>query len=549
MQSISSPLFCITSDVDWASDYAIANTLDRFLQFGIKPTIFATHKSRLLDKLISDQQIKIGIHPNFLSGSTHGTSPHEVVEHVTSLYPQAQCYRSHSFFDNTHVSLLMRERGFTYDSNLCLHLQPNLVPLQHASGITRFPVFWEDDIHWLNTNGDWDLEKYMPSFLSPGLKILNIHPFFFTLNIPDQRYYQDVKPEIRSLNDDNLRFAGPGVQTFVMQLIEALTQQGHRFHTLSELHRMLPVSAFLVPKDESAGRMTEHSDEEFKQYWLLSDTQKQAFIKESYEKRNVTDPYATARDYNAKELEIKTIATSLKQEGTLIDLGCGNGHTLLSLAKAFEDWSLIGVDFSESLIKGANQLLELHQSELRCRPQFVCDDALRFIRDTESASVDCVLTERFIQNLPSSDVQRAVIREAYRMLRPGGRFLMCEGSEDGFDALNHLRSTVGLSVIPAISSDNVSAIRLKDADVEAFAANVVGFKLVQKLGSSIYFIIARVLHPLLVSPQRPRFDARINDLAARIQSQMPFQPGFGSNTLWVFEKPGLPSAREIQDEI
>ena len=549
MQSISSPLFCITSDVDWASDYAIGSTMDRFFHCGIKPTVFATHKSRLLDILISNDQIEIGLHPNFLPGSTHGANPQEVVDHIRSLYPQAQAYRSHSFFDNTHVSLLMRERGFTYDSNLCLHLQPNLSPLQHASGITRFPVFWEDDIHWMNTNGDWDLEKYLPSFLSPGLKILNIHPFFFTLNIPDQQYYTDVKPQIRTLNDQALRFDGPGVQTFVMQLLEELKRQGHRFHTLSELHRMLPISDFLVPTDETAGRMTEHSDEEFKQYWLLSDSQKQVFIKESYEKRNVTDPYATARDYNAKELEIKTIAVSLKQEGTLVDLGCGNGYTLLSLAKSFKEWSLIGVDFSESLIQGANQLLAQHEKELRTHPQFICGDALLFVRDVESASVDCVLTERFIQNLPSSEVQKAVIREAYRMLRPGGRLLMCEGSEDGFDALNHLRSSVGLSVIPATSSDNVSAIRLKDADVEAFAEKEIGFKLVQKLGSSIYFIIARVLHPLLVSPQRPRFDARINDLAARIQSELPFQPGFGSNTLWVFEKPELPGAREVHQEI
>jgi len=46
-----------------------------------------------------------------------------------------------------------------------------------------------------------------------------------------------------------------------------------------------------------------------------------------------------------------------------------------------------------------------------------------------------------------------------------------------------------------------------------------------------------VLHPLLVSPQKPRYDARINDLARKIQMHTPKDSGLGSNVLWVYEKP------------
>ena len=45
-------------------------------------------------------------------------------------------------------------RGVKYDSNVCLYLQPDLAPLHHWTGIVRFPVFWEDDIHWLR-GGAW----------------------------------------------------------------------------------------------------------------------------------------------------------------------------------------------------------------------------------------------------------------------------------------------------------------------------------------------------------------------------------------------------------
>jgi len=339
------------------------------------------------------------------------------------------------------------------------------------------------------------------------------------------------------VSDQALRFAGRGVADFVSQLLATLFKQGHRFHTLSQLHEMLPVTEFLLPEDETAGRAARHSADDYHRYWTLSDGEKQAFIKESYEKRNATDPYATSRDYNAKDLEIKTIRASLKGEGPILDLGCGNGTTLLSLARELESWPMTGVDFSESLIRGAGHLLEQQARELVARPQFICDDAVQYLRLVESESVAYVLTERFLQNLPSGEVQKAVMREAHRVLRPGGRLLMCEGSADGFESLNRLRTGVGLSSIPDTSADNVSAIRLRDDDIESFAAEELGFVLVSKLGASIYFIIARALHPLLVMPQRPRFDARINDLAARIQEAMPFTPGYGSNTLWVFEKP------------
>ena len=112
---------------------------------------------------------------------------------------------------------------------------------------------------------------------------------------------------------------------------------------------------------------------------------------------------------------------------------------------------------------------------------------------------------------------------------------MCEGSETGFEQLNDLRAAVGLSRIPSTSRENVSAIRFDDCDVEQALAEI-GFTLVQKVGFSLYFIIARVLHPLLVAPDSPRFDAPINDLAGLIQAHTQAAPGYGGSMLWGCQK-------------
>ena len=113
---------------------------------------------------------------------------------------------------------------------------------------------------------------------------------------------------------------------------------------------------------------------------------------------------------------------------------------------------------------------------------------------------------------------------------------MCEGSRNGFRALNDLRGKVGLSIIPDTSAENISAIRINDDDFENYFQSELGFNLRQKLGFSQYFVISRVFHPLMVAPLRPRFDSRLNDLARLIQENMDFSPGYGSNVLWVLEK-------------
>jgi hypothetical protein len=112
---------------------------------------------------------------------------------------------------------------------------------------------------------------------------------------------------------------------------------------------------------------------------------------------------------------------------------------------------------------------------------------------------------------------------------------MCEGSEDGFERLNDLRAAVGLPRIPATSRENVSALRFRDNEIEQ-ALGEMGFTLVRKVGFSLYFIIARVLHPLLVAPDSPRFDAPINDLAGRIQAHTQAAAGYGGGVLWVCQK-------------
>lgn len=120
---INTPIFCITSDVDWASEYCIEEFIKIITSYGIKPTLFATHESAIIKKFISEGKIECGIHPNFLHGSSHGSDYLSIIDNMFSMYPDAKTFRSHSFFDSTPIIQEMTKRGLRYDSNICLYLQ------------------------------------------------------------------------------------------------------------------------------------------------------------------------------------------------------------------------------------------------------------------------------------------------------------------------------------------------------------------------------------------------------------------------------------------
>ena len=99
----------------------------------------------------------------------------------------------------------------------------------------------------------------------------------------------------------------------------------------------------------------------------------------------------------------------------VVDLGCGWGTFDFALADHVD--SILGIDFSERSI-------EICEQRLRERPmknvRFLCADA----GDTglEADRWDVVLAADLFEHLYPDDSAR-VAREAFRLLRPGGRFV------------------------------------------------------------------------------------------------------------------------------
>lgn len=234
------PAFCFTTDVEWAPEWAIEDLFTLADSYEVPLSPFVTHRSEYLWRRFagSTEANAVGIHPNFLPGSTHGDSVGAVIDHLMALWPQAVSFRSHCFYDETRMSRQLADRGFRYDSNLCAFLQPGLVPLRTVTRIIRFPVFWEDDVH-SGSGLPWTIEAIEKELRSPGLKIFNVHPLRVALNVPHETFQATRRRAhpTAELRRTEPAYDGAGTRTFLERLFAYARDAAHPIVTLDALYR------------------------------------------------------------------------------------------------------------------------------------------------------------------------------------------------------------------------------------------------------------------------------------------------------------------------
>jgi len=238
------PVFCFTSDIDWASEAALEMFLSDICEHDLRITLFVTHESRVVNQHKKKGLVERGIHPNFLENSSHGKGFRTVIECCVKIAPEAEGFRSHRLFDVTNVThLLHDEYGFKYDSNLATIMQPKIRPILHESGLIRFPIFFEDGTHLFNKLS-LSMSDYSSRFLSPGIKIISVHPMNCMTNAPEIRYMRQLKDslsreEYSRISSEQIkahRYNGVGITDLVNEIISLA--KGHTILSLSQLYEL-----------------------------------------------------------------------------------------------------------------------------------------------------------------------------------------------------------------------------------------------------------------------------------------------------------------------
>ena len=187
----------ITLDIDWAPDYAIDFAAGILIEAQVKATWFVTHNSPAIARLRKYPHLfELGIHPNFLSGTTHGVTESEILSHCMDLAPEARVVRTHGLFQSSNLlEKIIEETPISVDVSLFLPHAAALMPVVYywPSGkqLVRLPYVWEDDFEMARPDGIWDLGSMIER--SSGLVIMDFHPIHVFLNSKTLETYRSVR--------------------------------------------------------------------------------------------------------------------------------------------------------------------------------------------------------------------------------------------------------------------------------------------------------------------------------------------------------------------
>lgn len=249
---------------------------------------------------------------------------------------------------------------------------------------------------------------------------------------------------------------------------------------------------------------------------------------EFWESRADLGNKAGSNDSILKALEINELKKYLKDDIKVLEIGCGNGITAIELAKSFS-LDILSVDYSPKMIKNAKNIFSNH-------PSFDFKGNIKFqvldIRDLSKIKekYDMIISERVLINLDSYDEQIKTINTIETILKPKGKFIMCESSIKGLEMINYERKKFKLDLIEMPWHNNYIDDDRLNNDLNKINLNLEGINHF----SSTYYFLSRIVYAHYANQNNLKIDyeSDINKMSHRL----PSIGKFSQTKIWEWEK-------------
>ncbi len=207
-------------------------------------------------------------------------------------------------------------------------------------------------------------------------------------------------------------------------------------------------------------------------------------IRDFWNERASLGVTAGTNDFMLTKIEQNFIAGMVPSQSRVLDIGCGNGTSLIRLAQ--ENGCIgVGLDYAELMVNVARQMvienglqgkIEIHHRTIPPVPN-------------EWGRFDVVLSNRCLINLRTVDEQKQAVQSVAPLLRKGGTYLMIECSVEGSEITNALREGLGLQRIEAPWHN----LFMKNADVESWQTDNFYIEMLLHISSTYHFLSSRHL--------------------------------------------------------
>lgn len=187
-------------------------------------------------------------------------------------------------------------------------------------------------------------------------------------------------------------------------------------------------------------------------------------------------------DANLHDLEMDRVLRHLRPTDTVADIGCGDGEATVRYASHVN--SVVGIERSAHLRARASE------AAARSGSRNLTIEAGDVMTLADSERFDAVVSQRLLINLATWEEQQQAIRNIHRALRPGGRFIMVENTDQAFAAMNGWRGKVGLPAVP----QHWHNLFFDHELLMAFMRG--GFELERHYDFGMYYLLTRVYVPM-----------------------------------------------------
>jgi hypothetical protein len=120
------------------------------------------------------------------------------------------------------------------------------------------------------------------------------------------------------------------------------------------------------------------------------------------------------------------------------------------------------------------------------------------------------------------------------VLKPGGTLVLMEGTFEGLARLNDVREAFDLEPIAPDGRDRLITLKFHEPELLDFCRHHYTLEKIQRFG--MYYFLTRVVQPLLVAPEKPSYDHKLNEIAREIARKIPDFDGMGHLVAFIFSK-------------
>jgi ubiquinone/menaquinone biosynthesis C-methylase UbiE len=232
------------------------------------------------------------------------------------------------------------------------------------------------------------------------------------------------------------------------------------------------------------------------------------------------DDNTTASDFLLRELEIDFGLEYIRDGDRVLDVGCGLGYALRQYATR-RRITAVGIDYADNMVAMARERLKETDPDLAIEFRQASVADIPFDADTFGV----VTSHRCLMALLDWERQKQALSEIHRILAPGGMLVLMEGTFDGLERLNFYRRTFELPDIDAAGSDRLYTLKFREKELLDYVEPMFELTRVQRFG--MYYFLTRIVQPLLVAPNPPRYDHELNYIAREIAKRVPDFDGMG----------------------